>query len=325
VEPLTLAELEARADELDRVALAAPEIDRFCSSSSWVLPAAEALAPGGASWVHAGAEGFFAAVRRRHGARRVIEPLEASWGLASALVGARPEPLVREVLELLRAREAEWDLLVLAGTPLDSSLLQAAARGLGGRYRLGLGPVTRRHVASLEGGLEGFLSRRARGRRKSVRQAERRAAELGIEFEEATARTAAEADTLFARVLAVERRSWKGRGGIGLDTEGFREFYQLMARRLASRGRLRCLLGRRGEEDVAYVLGAVFGHTYRGLQFSFDDRFREVGLGHLAQVRTVGALSAEPDVVRYDLGTGGEYKAAWAEQVVDSVVLVAGQ
>ena len=325
MERLTLAELERRADELDRAALEAAEIDRFCSSSAWILPAASALMPPGASWVHLGAGGFFTAVRRRHGARRVIEPLEASWGLASALVAPRPEPLVTEVADLLRAREAEWDLLVLAGMPVESALLEATARRLGGRYRLGLGPTTRRHVASLEGGLDGFLSRRARRVRKTVRQAERRAAGLGIRFEEGRAGSAAEADRLFDRALSVERRSWKGQGGIGLDTDGFREFYRVMARRLAATGRLRVLLARQDGEDVAYVLGAVFGDTYRGLQFSFDDRLRALGLGNLAQVRQVAALAAEPAVTRYDLGTGGDYKADWAEQAVDSVVLVAGR
>jgi hypothetical protein len=83
------------------------------------------------------------------------------------------------------------------------------------------------------------------------------------------------------------------------------------------------LFGRQGNQDVAYVLGAVFGDTYRGLQFSFDDRFRSLGLGNLAQLHQVIALEAEPSVTRYDLGTGGEYKAAWAEAVVDSVALVA--
>jgi len=326
VEPLTLAELDARSAELDRAALEAPDIDRFCSSSSWVMPAAAALMPPGRPWLLAGADGFVAAILRRHAGRRIVEPLEASWGLASPLVGPRAAPLASALLDLVRAREGEWDLLVLSGLLVDSQLLGAVARALGRRYRLGAGPVTRRHVASLAGGLDGFLSRRPRALRKSLRQAERRAAAAGIAFEEAAADSPAAADRLFDRLLAVERASWKGRGGVGLDAGEMRAFYRLMARRLAAGRRLRLLFARRGDEDVAYILGAVFGDTYRGLQFSFDDRWRAVGLGNLAQARQVALLAErEPEVARYDLGTGGEYKRAWAERSIDSIALVAGR
>src|SRR5436190_23101416 len=90
---LLLEELDARADELDRVALAAPDIDRFCSSSSWVLPAAEALTPGGTPWLYSGPDGFLATVVREREGVRAVEALEASWGLACPLVGGPAAPL----------------------------------------------------------------------------------------------------------------------------------------------------------------------------------------------------------------------------------------
>jgi hypothetical protein len=322
VEPLSLAELEAQADEIDRLALAAPEIDAFCSSPTWILPAAAALMPPCQPVLYRGEAGFLAAGLRLHEQVRVLEPLEAMWGLASPLVGGAPEPLAAAAMDIFRACERSWDALILTGMMLDSALLQALVRRIGGRYRIALGPRTVRHVASLEGGADGFLARRPRGTRKSLRQSARRAAAAGIAFEELTAGDAVESDRLFERILAVERRSWKGRAQLGLDTDGMREFYRLMARRLAASGRLRVLFARRdGAEDVAYVLGAVFGDTYRGLQFAFDDRFRAVGLGNLAQLEQVRRLPA--DIVRYDLGTGGEYKRDWAELEITSVALIA--
>lgn len=322
VQPLSLVELEAQADEMDRLALAAPEIDAFCSSPTWILPAAAALMPPCQPVLYRGEAGFLAAGLRLHEQVRVLEPLEAMWGLASPLVGSQPEPLAAAAMDIFRARERSWDALILTGMMLDSALLQALVRRVGARYRIALGPRTIRHVASLEGGADGFLARRARGTRKGLRQAARRAGEAGIRFEELTAGDPAAADRLFERILAVERRSWKGRAQLGLDTDGMREFYRLIARRLAASGRLRVLFARRGDaEDVAYVLGAVFGDTYRGLQFAFDDRFRAVGLGNLAQIEQVRRLPA--DIVRYDLGTGGEYKREWAELEITSVAVVA--
>ena len=320
-----LDELDRRAAELDRQALEAPFIDRFCSSSSWILPAAEALMPPGRPLVAAGEAGFLAAVVRLRGDVRALEPCEASWGLASPLVGGRPELLADSAADVLIARERDWDLLVLSGLPLGSPLLDRLARKLARRYRVGLGPVTRRHIASLAGGMDGFLSRRSRGLRKSLRQSLRRAAAEDVRFESVRAHDAAQADALFARIMAIERRSWKGMTGVGLVEEPMHEFYRRVSRRLAAAGQYRLLLGRQGEDDVAYVLGAVFGNTYRGLQFSFDHRLAGLGLGNLAQYHQLLELTRDPGIASYDLGTGGEYKAVWAEDGWDSVCLVAAR
>jgi Acetyltransferase (GNAT) domain len=320
-----LDELDGRAAELDRKALTAPFIDRFCSSSSWILPAAEALMPPGRPLVAAGEAGFLVAVVRHRGDVRALEPCEASWGLASPLIGESPVLLAEAAADLLIAREADWDLLVLSGLPLGSPLLDRLARRLARRYRVGLGPVTRRHIASLADGLDGFLSRRARRVRKTLRQGLRRAAAEGIHFESMRATDAATSDALFERIVDIERRSWKGLSGVGLVEEPLREFYRRVSRRLARGGQYRLLLGRRGDQDVAFVLGAVFGNTYRGLQFSYDQRLAHIGLGNLVQYHQLVELTADPDILSYDLGTGGEYKADWAEDGWDSVCLVAAR
>jgi CelD/BcsL family acetyltransferase involved in cellulose biosynthesis len=320
-----LDELDARAAELDRQALNAPFIDRFCSSSCWILPAAEALMPPGQPLVAAGEAGFLATVVRRRGEVRALEPCEASWGLASPLVGTSPERLADAAAQILIAREQDWDLLVLSGLPLGSPLLDRLARRLARRYRVGLGPMTRRHIASLDGGLDGFLARRPRGLRKTLRQALRRAADEGIRFEAVHTSDPGQADALFDRILDVERRSWKGQAGVGLAEEPMREFYRRVSHRLAASGQHRLMLARHGDEDIAFVLGAVFGNTYRGLQFSFDERYARVGLGNLAQYHQLVELTRDASIASYDLGTGGEYKADWAEDGWDSVCLVAAR
>ena len=75
-------------------------------------------------------------------------------------------------------------------------------------------------------------------------------------------------------------------------------------------------------EDVAYIFGAVFGDTYRGLQFSFDSRFSSLSLGNLCQLEEVRRL-IESGLRRYDLGSEVRYKRNWGEEVVETACLIA--
>ena len=101
-----------------------------------------------------------------------------------------------------------------------------------------------------------------------------------------------------------------------------REFYALMLPRLAARGALRCVFARRDGEDVGYLCGGLAGDLFRGLQFSFDDRLRALGLGNALQLEAIEALTQE-GVALYDLGAQSEYKAHWGELRVASVGVLA--
>ncbi len=99
-----------------------------------------------------------------------------------------------------------------------------------------------------------------------------------------------------------------------------------MLPRLARRGAVRAQVGKRDGEDVAIVVGGVIdtpgGVAYRGLQFSFDDRLRPLGLGNVAQLAQIEALSRE-GVALYDLGSDVDYKRRWGEGCLTTVTLVA--
>jgi hypothetical protein len=315
---LDLAALDAMADAFDRAAAATADVDGFCSSSAWVLPAATALMPPGQPVILRDGEAFAAFIARRHDDRVALEPLELAWGLACPLVG--PSPLALATLAAEGIEQAAVDLAVIAGVVDGSPLFAALVRRLAGR-RLLRGPVTRRHLASLAGGEDGFLARRSRDLRKALRRAAARAAAAGVEFVHHRPATAAEAGALYDRALAVEARSWKGQAGTGLLEPGMAAFYRAMLARLALRGAARVTLIRRAGQDVGFVLGARWDGLYRGLQFSVDVAERALGLGNLAQLAVVRELCAE-GVTTYDLGTGGEYKARWAEGSLDTVSLV---
>ncbi len=320
---LTLPELEAAADELDQVVAQTPGIDRFCSSSAWILSAAEALMPARDPWIHQGDAGWIAMMRGKHSSGlSYAEPLELAWGLASPLVGLDAAAIADAIVALIAARLGELQVALVPGLANDAPILRALLARMPPTWERRWGQPTLRHVANLGGGVDGFLARRSRNFRKALRQAGRHAAAGGVTFEPASATTEAEAMALYDRIQAVETRSWKAEGGVGITAGPMRDFYQRMVRRLARHGRQRTVFARQGDRDVAYVLGAVFAGEYRGLQFSYDDRESRYSPGSLCQYHQIVELCRE-GVVRYDLGTDMDYKRRWAEeQFVTSLLVI---
>ena len=303
-----------RAHEYDATVARCVHLDRFCSSADWVLSAHHALMPRREELVYCDNDAWIALARGRDvRGFTYLEPLEASWALACPIVGAEPAML----LEVCRSHR--WDVLLLAGI-LDGTQTQARIlSALIGRFEVRRGDATVRHVADLSDGLDAYLSRRTRNFRRSLARARRRAADAGIEIEIADD---ADPEAAYARVLDIERRTWKGRAGVGIDAGGMREFYRLVVGRLASRGALRLRFARLGDHDIAYILGGLFAGAYRGLQFGYDANRADIGLGNLCQYHQMATLCAE-GIGTYDLGTtGGAYKRRWSDRTVESSTFV---
>jgi CelD/BcsL family acetyltransferase involved in cellulose biosynthesis len=100
-----------------------------------------------------------------------------------------------------------------------------------------------------------------------------------------------------------------------------RAFYAAMLPRLCELGQQRTIFARIADRDVGYVLGAVSGGEYRGLQFSYDDDYAQLGVGSLLQYEQIVEL-VEEGVARYDLGTEMDYKRRWAEDTMETEMLV---
>lgn len=313
-------DLAAVADDFDREIAVTPAIDRFCSSSAWILSASAALMPPRVAFSFRGEHGYLAAARGVHPAGfPYIEPVELAWGLASPLIGRDPGALIEEVVPVLSSRR-DWQLAILAGLTADGPQRRALDRLLPPRWERRRGTPTTRHVASLDGGVDGFLARRSRELRKAIRKALRAMPGEGITFEEVRV-AAAEATALYDRILAVEERSWKAREGVGISAGPMRAFYGQMLPRLCALGQQRTLFARAGDRDIGYILGAVLADEYRGLQFSYDDDFAHVGVGTLLQYHQIAAL-CDDGIARYDLGTEMDYKRRWAEEVMETEMLV---
>ena len=300
---LDRAGLEACAGEYDAAVDADPAVDGFCTRTDWVLSFHDAFHPGGELVAARRGSSFVALAARGP----VLEPLEAMWGFASPLVGADSLELLCELL----AERRRHELLYLAGLPPRDPRTRALILRLDATHALSVVTTTERFVARLDD-LEGYLARRSAKFRAGARAALRRVRAAGIGFEAVSCLSPAEAEAAYARVLAVERRSWKTATGNGVERGPMREFYAGMYPRLAARGALRLLFARHGGEDVGYLAGGIAGTTFRGLQFSFDERLRALGLGNALQLEQIARLSGS-GVTAYDLGAQSAYKARWAE------------
>ena len=72
------------------------------------------------------------------------------------------------------------------------------------------------------------------------------------------------------------------------------------------------MIATRAGEDLAFIFGGLRWGVFRGLQLSFDDRFRTSSLGNVMQGLMVQRLCQE-GVELYDLGTDLAYKRRWSE------------
>jgi hypothetical protein len=296
-------------------------IDRFCSSLDWILPAHEAFIPDHPLYLRESEHGFVTLARGfnpRIG--RYLQPLEASWCLACPIVGSNPAELVKEFAEEFRLRDDEWDLLYLSGIPQGSVIFRELVRQFHASHRIGLGHKTRRYVASLEGGSEGFLSRRSSKFRANLRRSRRLADDEGVTYDYLDDITEEGALDVYQRILAVEERSWKGKNGTGILDGGMNDFYRIMLPRLARRDALRVLFASSGGDDIAYVFGGLLDGSYRGLQLSYDEDYRKLSPGNLVQLAIIEHL-CEEGIESYDLGSELDYKARWAESRLETITM----
>ncbi len=321
MQSFTLAELAEAAADFDAVVAGTPYIDRFCSASDWILPAHQALMSRPRTpWLFRDADGFVVMTRGTHPQGwHYLEPMEAMWGLASPLIGRAS--LVAEFIDLCRERTDDWDVICVSGLLRPSPLLDAVVRGFDGDCELVETGVTVRHIASLDGGLDGFLGRRSRNFRRALARAQSRADDAGIRFERVRADSDENSDAIVDRILEVERTSWKGLAQVGIDNSRMTGFYRAMLRRLGRRGADRVHFARHDGRDVAFILGGTFASTYRGLQMSYAADYRDFALGNLCQYQEIASLCRD-GIAEYDLGTAMEYKERWAESERTSPVIL---
>ncbi len=313
---LSLAAFDEQADAYDSAVSCFPGIDTFCSRSDWIIPFHRACLSDCPVYILRSKDSFvvFTKIVRPDG-MVFFTPLEPSWCFPSPLVGPdSPELLKDAVCGNPAAEGLSYACIQLSGLPDDQRFILRLAHLLRSRFSIFPGQSTVRRVASLEGGLDGYLSRRSKKFRTNIARALRQAAERGIRFRRVSAAAGFEGlDSVYDRVVDIESRSWKGLSGQGVNTQPLREFYRLVIRRTGARGALRLIFACHEHSPVGYIYGACSGQGYRGFQFSFDRNYASCSLGNVLQYRMLEWLSEE-GWQRYDMGAHAPYKEKWAEQ-----------
>ncbi len=304
---LTIEELRERSGEVAAAALRTPGLSAFCSGPIWQLAAHDFLHDAAGRCGHLIVEeaGNWLIFARRAG-DGVCFPFESSWMFSSPALGD-PERLAAMILDLPKHFPGPI-ALCLGGIRRDGPLHEAIRRikPLLARYREFA--VTESMVIDLEEGVGGWLGRRSPKFRRNLRSADK---EDGIEIVEAGAGST---DDLFTRILAIQQQTYKWREHSDIfQSPGHAAFYRSLLKGLLGEGRLRLLFARRGGEDLAYILGGAAGDTYRGLQMSYREEVRSLGLGNRLQLENLRRCAAG-GIVRYDLGMHSLYKDRWADR-----------
>lgn len=317
-EAAVLSALDKPGSAWNRLALSAPQPDPFCATAQWQLAYREATDPERPLIVRHENDGLIHfALHTLAIGQPVLVPIERHWLFGCNLMGARALDLFVELLEELRGDETtrSWPVVV-SGLDPKGAIATALRTQLGRKCAFSLFDAGVQCAASLEGGVDGFLSRRSANHRRNLRRYAQRAHEKGVLFERYKPASVKEAKALFARMLAVERASWKGIGRCGMEQPGTRRFYWAMLRRLSRSSDARIMIATHEGCDVGYIFGSMVGRIYRGQQFSFDNRYANWSIGNLLQYEQIRWL-CEEGAQRYDmgpfLGPSMEYKQHWTE------------
>ncbi len=327
MDTLTREDLDQEALQFDALVAQTHDLDLFCSSSLWTRPADDALMSGRPSWIKRCDAGYVAMAQGTHPEGwTYLQPLECMWGLANPFIGPDPLPLVDAFYQECRKDASQWEALLLSGVVKDSALYHVLVRQFGQRYRVRMGYPRQRFAASLEGGLDGFLSRRKRKFRANLRRTTRQSQSLDLSFEVMPHDGGEDVLALYKRIVRLEEQSWKGKEMVGINTGDMHHFYKAMLPRLAARDALRGLFVKNAEgDDTADPVGGVFAGAFRGRRFSYRQDCASLSLGNLAQLHMVELLAEEPEITLYDLGSEMDYKRRWAEGGLETVMLLVMQ
>jgi hypothetical protein len=315
MERIDLAELLCARFEWDTAVDATDGVDRWSSGSDWAFSTHATWGVGPEIVMRCDA-GFAAFGRLTMDGAEALVGLDPVWAFASPIVGPNPRDLTRAVCDRLE-EEGDWDLVFLTGLVAESPLDQACIEAFGRRHQLFAGPASARLVADVSD-VERWWSSRGEKFRRNIRRAQRSAEAAGLCIEVVDGY---EPDDLMTRLVGLEALSWKGREESGLLGGQMAEFYRTMMDPLQSSSRLRAAVAVRDGRDVGFILGAVRGGTYRGLQVSFAAGHEELSIGNLLQNHELRRVARE-GVVRYDLGMDMPYKHHWASASEETRTIV---
>lgn len=246
-----------------------------------------------------------------------FRPLESHWGFGCPLLGPNAVELLQDSIAKLQSDPDSRSIaLSIPGlTPGGLHLKQLLAAFPTGR-------IVRQDAhaaASLEGGFDGWLSRRSGNFRHKLKRSKRKARERGLYLERHAPTTESAANALYQRMLDVEHRSWKGPLEEGLLA--LKSFYGELLNGYAQRGAARVLVARWEDQDAGFCFGGLSHGIYRGQQTSYAEAWRDASLGLIMHAETARWLCDEGAALQHfgPVQRGMSYKASFCEQIRPSL------
>ena len=301
---LTFQDFLALRDEFDAAVSATSNTSKFCNSSGWIASAFLGLheydPESQSTFIVRDGNNWLVFVEK---SENYFYPFESAWMFGSPLIGP-------ESIELFqKAKAASFDSpkgFVFGGLPKDGEIL-AQLKNIPNLHFESF-PATDCMIIDLTEGVDSWLARRSKKFRRTIRDSQRKCTAASVMLEEVTPD--------FERMLAIQKHTAKWKDGSDIfHNEDCVKFYSEMLNEKSIRLRVALIDGK----DVAFLLGAVFGNTFRGLQMSYDNEFRTLGLGNFLQIDTMRAVSENDGVTEYDLGMFSEYKSRWADEMREFV------
>jgi CelD/BcsL family acetyltransferase involved in cellulose biosynthesis len=300
------------------LAVTTDQVDPFACSPAWQIPFHRAFNPARRLVIESSGDAVlaFAQITASDG-RFMLFPIEMHWNFGCPLLGDGAVERLAELDARARGRAGgAFRGMVISGLRPRGGMVRRLRKQFGERLVRGPGGGNVQCSASLAGGFDGYLSRRTAHERKNLRRESRRAVEHGVAFERVCPQSPGEARRVYARMAAVERRSWKGLGHCGMTEPGVDAFYSGMLEWLSHTGEARVVFARHQDQDIGFIFGGMAGGIYRGQQFSFDDAWKARSIGNLLQLEQITWL-CDQGAERYDMGPSRgpsmAYKRHWTE------------
>lgn len=298
-----------------RLALTTGQADPVCCAPNWNLTYREVACPESRLFIR-GDDNALVLFREYLGDEPRLYPIESGWMFGKTLLGDAAPELLAECVEDFAREYGRAPIMVVSGVQRRREETARLYRLYSRAYNFYSSDFTVQCSASLEGGLDGWLGRRSANHRAKLRKAAKKIRALGTVFERVRPATPEESRRAYARMLAVEKRGWKGINRCGITVSPSTEFYDALIRRLAREKAAYIIFAVLDGEDIGFIFGGAAGDVYRGQQFSYDDAFRAYSVGNILQLEKVRWL-CELGFARYDMGpiTGPrmDYKAHWTE------------
>lgn len=289
-------------------------VDRYCSSSRWMLPAYDAFSAQESivSINLDGGNAIFQEATLGNGQRALL-PLEAIWQLGCPIAASSPRDAMKSLIETLLINSPSWDFALICGIEPSSALRHAfrfhCERTFTKFRRL---DDAERDIIQLQDGDESWLARRSPGFRAKLRRACRQSEDADVTFMKLNPRGRESGLACFERLLEIERASWKAQENTGLLGEPMRTFSKKVLVDAAIREELYVIVAQKSGVDVGFVYGALFDRCYRGLQMTYASECASISLGNVLQYRMIQWMT-NTDCLEYDLGSALPYKARWSD------------